>query len=237
MVVTGGGTGIGRAAAAWFARQGDDVTIVGRRAAPLAAAAAALGATSVVADLTRPDDARKLAAAVPATVHVLVNNAGGNTDFVDAPPEDDLLAHVASRWTANWTANVLTAVLTTTTLVDRLAPDGRIVNVGSIAAPNGAGSYGAAKAAIESWTVDLARQLGPRGITANVVAPGIIDETEFFHGHLSEARRTRLIDATATGRAGHPDDVAAAIGFLASSGAGHITGQVLHVNGGAHRGR
>lgn len=138
---------------------------------------------------------------------------------------------------ANWTSNVLTAVLITTALTERFRDGGRILNFGSIAAPQGSGSYGAAKAALESWTVGLAREVGPRGITANVIAPGLIEHTEFFRGQSSEQRRSRLIAATATGRAGVPDDIAGVAGFLASPGSRHLTGQVIHVNGGAYAGR
>ncbi|MEV0074327.1 SDR family oxidoreductase [Amycolatopsis sp. NPDC050768] len=71
-------------------------------------------------------------------------------------------------------------------------------------------------------------------MTANLIAPGYIAETDFFRGNLSERRRTALIDATHNGRAGHPGDIAETTYFLASDGARHITGQTLHVNGGAH---
>jgi len=128
---------------------------------------------------------------------------------------------------------VLTAVLTTAALEPLLRDGGRVVNIGSIAADTGAGSYGAAKAAVAAWTVDLAGELGPRGITVNTVAPGFIDHTEYFPGGIPAERRERLLAATFTGRVGEPADIAEAVWFLASPGAGHITGQTLHVNGGA----
>ena len=79
-----------------------------------------------------------------------------------------------------------------------------------------------------------ASTVGPNGLTANVIAPGYIAGTDFFHGRLSEQRRTTLIDATHNKRAGQPSDIAETAYFLASDGARHITGQTVHVNGGAH---
>ncbi|MGA9310820.1 MAG: SDR family oxidoreductase, partial [Pseudonocardiaceae bacterium] len=110
---------------------------------------------------------------------------------------------------------------------------GAVISISSIAADKGAGAYGAAKAGLASWNIDLARELGPRGVTANVLSPGYIAETEFFRDQLTDQRRDALIAATFTGRAGTPDDVAGAVAFLASSAARQITGQVLAVNGGA----
>jgi 3-oxoacyl-[acyl-carrier protein] reductase len=127
----------------------------------------------------------------------------------------------------------LTAVLVTTALSPRLVDGGAVINIGSIAADRGAESYGAAKAALATWNLSLAAELGPRGITANVVSPGFVAETEFFRDRLADERRERLVRETSTGRAGTPDDVAATIHFLASPGARHITRQVLRVNGGA----
>jgi len=112
-----------------------------------------------------------------------------------------------------------------------------VVTIGSIAARNGAGSYGAAKAAIEGWTASLASELGPRGITANVVSPGLVLDTEFFRGRLTEEGIAQRVAQTRDGRPGEPADVAATVRFLASPEARHITGQVVHVNGGAYLGR
>lgn len=236
VVVTGGGTGIGRAVAEWFVTAGDAVYIVGRREAVLRATAGDIGATAVVGDLGSPQGVAAVESALPGSVDVLVNNAGGNTDFDFSDAATDPLTNTADSWQANWIANVLTAVLTTTALTYRFADDARIVNIGSIAAPQGSGSYGAAKAALESWTVGLARELGPRGITANLVAPGLVQGTEFFRGQLTDKRRAGLVEATATKRAGVPADIAAVIGFLASAEARHVSAQVLHVNGGAYSG-
>lgn len=240
VVVTGGGTGIGKAIAAEFARAGDDVTILGRRPDVLAEAGAQIGARSVALDAADPVAIAAALTELPDRVDVLVNNAGGNTDFDrasgDAAGAEDL-AEIAAGWRANFDANVMSAVLVTAALTPRLADGARVITIGSIAARYGAGSYGAAKAAIEAWTASVASELGPRGITANVVAPGLIMDTEFFRGRLSDERVAKLVSATRNGRAGTPRDVAATVAFLASAGAGHITGQVVHVNGGAYLGR
>lgn len=162
---------------------------------------------------------------------VLVNNAGGNTDFDRADPVE--VQDLAASWRANLEANLISAVLMTALVADRLSAGGSVISVGSIAADEGAGSYGAAKAALASWNIDLAGELGPREITANVVAPGYIGGTEYFRDRMTPARRDTLIAATKTGRAGRPGHVADAVFFLASADARQITAQVLAVNGGA----
>src|SRR5262245_15318079 len=197
-VVTGGGTGIGRAVAAELARNGDRVIIAGRRAEVLDEAAKAIDGDvrPVTADLGEPDDVARLRDTIAADyghVDVLVNNAGGNTDAGD--PGGDGLAGVARRWTANYRANVLTAVLPTEALSDLLADGARVVLVSSIAAirGSGGGSYGSVKAALHPYAYNLATALGPRGITVNVVAPGFIADTEFFGDGLTAERRANLI--------------------------------------------
>jgi 3-oxoacyl-[acyl-carrier protein] reductase len=101
----------------------------------------------------------------------------------------------------------------------------------------GAGPYSAAKAALHGWAYDLARQFGPDGITVNVVAPGYTAGTEFFGSRITPESHARRVAETLVGRAGLPQDVAAAIRFLASPDAGYVTGQVLGVNGGTVFGR
>lgn len=235
IVVTGGGTGIGRATAEAFRAQGEEVVITGRRRQVLEEVARETGARAVVCDGSRPEQLTTLVTALDgAPITCLVNNAGGNTDI---GRRTESLEHLREAWLDNFAANVLTAVLTTAALTDLLEDGGSVVNVGSIAAETGAGSYGTAKAAIQSWTVELAAELGRRGIRANAVAPGFIEETEFFRGSMTPERRAALRDATATGAVGTPRDVAQMVLFLASAQSAHLTGQTLHLNGGAHNTR
>ncbi|WP_433252034.1 SDR family oxidoreductase [Streptosporangium sp. CA-135522] len=237
IVVTGGGTGIGLAIAAAFAAQGDRVTITGRREQVLQEAAERLGVSHVAFNAANPVAVGEALNRLPARVDVLVNNAGGNTNL-DRAPDGDELMDVAESWWANLNANLMSAVLVTSALTPRLADDGRIITIGSIAARGtGSGSYGAAKAAVEAWTADLAAELGPRGVTANVVSPGLVVDTEFFRGRLTEEGVRRRVEGTRNGRPGTPEDVAATVRFLATPEARHITGQVVHVNGGAYLGR
>ncbi|WP_238018919.1 SDR family oxidoreductase [Dactylosporangium sp. AC04546] len=234
VLVTGGGTGIGRAVAARFRAAGDTVVITGRDGDRLTAAAAELGARALPCDATDPRAVARMAGELGPELDVVANVAGGNTDLTrPAPPEGDLAA-VAAAWQANLDANLISAVLTTTAVLGRLRPGGSIITIGSIGAEYATTSYGAAKAALAAWTAGLSSTVGPRGLTANLIAPGYIAETGFFHGRLSEQRRTALVDATHNKRPGRPDDIAETAWFLASPGARHITGQTLHVNGGAH---
>lgn len=232
VLVTGGGTGIGRAVAGVFSADGDAVIITGRRSGPLEQTATELGPTvvSMRCDGTDPEQVEALQGQLPAAIDVVVHCAGGNTDF-DRPAPNDLTS-LAANWRANLDANLVSAVLVTAAVRDRLTDGATVINIGSIAADKGAGSYGAAKAGIAAWNIDLAAQLGPHGVTANVVSPGYIADTEFFRDQLSSDGREALIAATDTKRAGVPDDIAAAVHFLASPSARQITGQVIPVNGG-----
>ncbi|OLZ68182.1 oxidoreductase [Streptomyces sp. IMTB 2501] len=241
IVISGGGTGIGLATARAFAADGDRVLLLGRRAEVLEKAGVP-GALTHAADLSEPEQVRGVARFVAAelgTVDVLVHGAGGAGYREPSFESEDPLDRVAHNWTVNFRQNVLTAALLTEALKDRLAePGGRVLFISSIAAyrGSGTGAYAAAKAGLHPYAHDLARELGPRGITVNVVAPGYIEDTEFFGDTMDEARRARLIADTVTGRAGIPGDVAATLHWLASPGAGHVTSQVIQVNGGAERG-
>lgn len=235
VVVTGGGTGIGLEIARRFADAGERVTIVGRRRAVLERAAETLGGsvTPLVCDLADPDAVEAALAALPARIDVLVNNAGSRETAFGAGPHA-LLA----RWRGDFERNVLTAVLLTESVRDRLTQgEGRVITISSIAALRGAGSYGAAKASLHAWNNFLAAQLGPSGITANIVAPGTVAGTEFFGPRLDEAEISRRASRTLLGRIGETGEVAAAVYFLASVEAGFITGEILHCNGGELLGR
>ncbi|MEV1021482.1 SDR family oxidoreductase [Streptomyces sp. NPDC050264] len=244
VVITGGGTGIGLAAAQAFAAAGDRVLLLGRRADVLDKAGVA-GALTFAADLGTVQGARGAADfaldAFGGTVDVLVHSAGGlGAREPGGGDGGDPLDAVAHEWTANFRINTLTSVLLTEALRDHLAaPGGRVLFLSSIAALRGSGngSYGGAKAALHPYTFDLAKALGPRGITVNAVAPGYVEETGFFGREMSEEEYGRRVGAIPTGRAGSPDDIAATLTWLASPAAGHVTAQIIQVNGGEERGR
>jgi 3-oxoacyl-[acyl-carrier protein] reductase len=243
IVVSGGGTGIGKATAAAFAAEGDRVTVIGRREKVLREAVAELtdmygpgSADFRTADLTEPDQVRAAVAAIAedGPVDVVVTNAGGNV----ASGDDGTLEGIADGYLRNFSANVLTAVLLTEALLPHLRrPGGRIVHLSSIAAVRGPGSYGGAKAAVHAYTYELAQRLGAEGVTANAVAPGYVGETEFFGDRATPEFVATRVAATLTGRPGHPDEIAAAILYLASPAAAYVTGQILHINGGTVLGR
>ncbi|WP_326598108.1 SDR family NAD(P)-dependent oxidoreductase [Streptomyces sp. NBC_01803] len=250
VIISGGGTGIGLATARAFARDGDTSVLIGRRAEVVERAAASVGnAVALPADLTDPAEAARVARFVAerfGTVDVLVHSAGGSglleprpDDADDADDTGDPLAAAAHHWTVAFRINTLTAVLLTEALRDRLAsPGGRVLFLSSIAAYRGSGSgaYAASKAALHPYAFDLARALGPRGVTVNVVAPGYIEETEFFGPAMPPERREARVAETLNARAGTPGDVAETLRWLASHAASHITSQTIQVNGGAERG-
>ncbi|MFG2077158.1 3-oxoacyl-[acyl-carrier protein] reductase [Nonomuraea maritima] len=232
VLVTGGTSGIGRAVAARFAADGADVVITGRRAGTVEPAAKDLGVRGIVCDATRPDEVAALAGELSGPLDVLVNVAGGlpATPDAGAPPLETL----AEEWLSSVSLNVLTAVLTTAAVSERLAPGGAVVSIGSIGAERRGGSYGAAKAALAAWSASLAATLGPRDVTCNVISSGYVVGTNFFGDAMTEERHREKVAETLVKRPGTPDDIAHTVFFLASPGARHITGQTIHVNGGAH---
>lgn len=245
IIITGGGTGIGRATAARFVAEDPELVLVGRREQPLLDTAEHLRAlrdgvrvSTHSCDLTDPVAVGALADDLLAgpPIHVIVANAGGNYGV----GADHDLGSVAAAWRADFDGNVLSAVLLTHALLPHLArPGGRIVGMSSIAALRGSGSYGAAKAAIDAWILSLAGELARDGITANAVAPGFVPDTEFWAERIAadpSVAESRLAPIP-MGRAGTPDEVAAAVAYLASAEAGWTTGQILQVNGGTLFGR
>lgn len=241
IVITGGGSGIGRAAAEAFARQGERVVIIGRDAEKLRATAEALGplVTWQRADVSQREQVK---AAVQAIVEqfdgidVLVNAAG--TSATPATRTDLPIEEAERNWDTDLDIHLKGSFLMAVAVAPHLPrPGGRIINISSIAAFTGgsrAGSvaYAAAKAGLIGMTYGLARELSSQDITVNAIAPGFIANTGFT-GAWPEERVQSLIAQIPAGRAGRAEDIAAAVVYLASPEASFVTGEVLHVNGGA----
>ncbi|KAK1178151.1 SDR family oxidoreductase [Streptomyces sp. NBS 14/10] len=231
VLITGGTSGIGLAIAARFAADGADVTITGRREETVERAAKELGVHGVVCDATEPRRIEALTARLGDTLDVLVNAAGGLPRA--AAGGDSPLDEVRALWEANWAQNLMTAVLTTTAVQERITPGGTVISIGSIGAERGGGGYGAAKAALAAWNAFLSAELGPRGVTANVISAGYVENTNFFGDRMNRERHDALVAETHNKRPGTPQEIAETVFFLASPGARHVTGQTIHVNGGA----
>ncbi len=238
VVVTGGGTGIGRAIAEKFAAESDEVFILGRRAHLLDRVATESPGTNIRplrADLTKPDDILAVADQLAdRTVDILVNNAGGIVKDIEPG-----LTGAFDGFRRTIEVNLLSAMMLTEALWPRLRrPGGRVINISSIAAHRGGGdAYAAGKAGLLGWGFDLAKMGGADGITVNAVVPGYVQDTEFFTERGRSGRHDQLVGETLLGRAGTPADIASMVHFLASNGASWVTGQVIGVNGGSLLGR
>ncbi len=242
IVVSGAGSGIGRAVTQRLVADGGQVMAVGRRPEPLQRLAEELGkavrpvAADVGTEAGAAAVAADLAAAGQACAGVVAAAGGLTPDQPAASP----LQQVRRDWQASFESNVLTAVLLVEALRADLERDGgRIVLVSSVAALRGGGGgpYGAMKAALHAWAYDLARELGPSGGTANVVAPGFVPDTGFWAGRLTPGSRRERGAQTLVGREGAPAEVASLIAWLLGPDGGWMTGQVLSPNGGVVLGR
>ncbi|MFC1439587.1 SDR family oxidoreductase [Streptacidiphilus sp. N1-10] len=237
VLVTGGTSGIGRAVAARFAAEGAEVFITGRHSDTVERSAKELGVRGVVCDATRPEQVAavsdRLGAELGTGLDVLVNAAGGLPEAAAGSAELPLLEALLTQWQTSLEQNLLSAVLTTASVREKLNRGGSVISIGSIGAERRGGSYGAAKAALAAWSATLSADLGPLGVTCNVISAGYVAGTGFFQGQMTDERHQSLVQETHTKRAGTPADIAETAWFLASPGAAHITGQTIHVNGGA----
>lgn len=235
-LVTGASRGIGAAIADELAAQG--ATVIGTATSEAGARAigerlADAGGHGRVLDVAQAGGIEALIDAIGkdiGAISILVNNAGITRDNL-------LLRMKDEDWQAILDTN-LTSVYRSCKAVMRgmmKARKGRIVNIASVIGVTGnAGqaNYAAAKAGIIAFSKSLAKEIGSRGVTVNVVAPGFI-ATDMTRD-LPEESKQALVGQIALGRLGEPADIASAVAFLASPGAAYITGETLHVNGGMY---
>ncbi len=235
-LVTGASRGIGRAIAAQLAADG--ATVIATATSPSGAALISdylapyggRGEVLNVNDAVRIEDLVDDIQKRHGGLNILVNNAGITRDTLAMRMKDE-----------DWNS-VIETDLNSIFRLSRAglrgmikAKGGRIINITSVVASSGnAGqvNYAAAKAGVAGMTRALARELGSRGITVNCIAPGFID-TDMTRA-LNEVQVTALKQQIPLGRLGQPEDIAAAVGFLASPAAGYITGVTMHVNGGMY---
>jgi 3-oxoacyl-[acyl-carrier protein] reductase len=232
-LVTGASGGIGGAIAGALHRQGAAVMLAGRREAALRALASRLGdhvhvGVAALEDAGAADRLVQEAEAAMGRVDILINNAGLTRDALALRMSD-----------ADWHSVIdidLTAAFRLTRAVLRGMVRrrwGRVIAVGSVVASAGnpgQANYAAAKAGLIGMLKSIAAEVASRGITVNCVAPGFV--TSGMTDALPAEQRARFAAAIPAGRFGDPDDVAAAVLYLASSEAAYVTGHTLHVNGG-----
>ena len=236
VLVTGGGTGIGRGIAEAFGAEGARVAITYHRHAPDDALRAACpGLVALPNEATDEADTHAVAAQVIEALgglDVLVNNVGGMVARV--PISEMTYAH----WREVMQLNIDSMFLMTKAVMPHLADGGRIINVASVAGHNGGGAgavaYATAKSAMFAFTRGLAKELAGRQITVNALAPGYIDQTEFHAVHTSAPEQAKQIAGIPLGRPGLPSDVAGPTLWLASELAAWVTGEVVDINGGTY---
>lgn len=227
VLVTGGAYGIGRAICARFAAS-HALALTWCNTAPDPAHADRPDVLAIRADLTQPGTAQEVVEDTIARfgrLDVIVNNAGS----VAPSPAD---AFDADAHRAILDLNLLAPQALLSAALPHLQPGASVVSISSVNAvlpPRGAATYGASKAALNLWTRAMAKELGPRGIRVNAVAPGAVNVPESPR----DAALTKLFtEETALGRLASAEDIAQAVFFLASDAARSITGEVLTVSAG-----
>ncbi len=238
-VVTGGGTGIGRATAIRLAADGAHVFITGRRPAELDSTVESIGsaATAVPGDISDPADLDRLYAAVDERGHgldVLFANAATATLATLEQVTGEQFDHIFG-------VNVRATLFTVQKALPRLNNGASVILNASTAADNGAaalGLYAASKAAVRSFARTWASELKTRGIRVNAISPGPIDtpgmDDTFGEDHAADMKK-HLGAGLLTGRIGRPEEVAAAVAFLASEQSSFIVGANLYVDGGENQ--
>jgi 3-oxoacyl-[acyl-carrier protein] reductase len=233
-LVTGASRGIGLACARALAQAGHRVVLAARDQARLEQAASEIPNSSWVRiEMTSSESIREAfsqAGAQAGKIDILVNNAGAARDGLALRMKKD-------AWDEVLAANLTGAFLAVQQVLHGMLKErwGRIVNISSVvgeAGNPGQANYVASKAGLIGLTKSLAQELGSRNITVNAVAPGFIESD--MTASLSQELKDSMLSRIPLKRFGQPDDVAAAVRFLASEEAGYITGHVLRVNGGMY---